>query len=88
MLQKCHVAKQEIKYISYTIMAVIFTRFSYPSLSFSLYRKTLSDTGRQEIKYNTTKKSCTRRGSLLVAVTWLIRVNSQQSYKVQEVNSI
>lgn len=54
-----------------TTVAVIFTRlYSLPLfLAVTACKKTLSDTGRQEIKYNAVKKSRTRRGSLGAAVT-------------------
>lgn len=69
-----------------TIVAVIFTRrlqVSFP-LAIALCKKgTMSGDGRQEIKYNATKKSRTRRSSLGATALRLIRVNSQQSYEVQ-----
>lgn len=69
--KECHVAKQEIKHVSYYrgghIYAVIVPPF--PFLAVTPCKKMLSDAGRQEIKYNAAKKSCAPRGSLGTAVT-------------------
>lgn len=73
MLQKCHVTKQEIKHVSYYrgghIYAATIPPPSLPRCCAMQKDRRLSDAGRQEIKYNAAKKSCTRRGSLAVAVT-------------------